>query len=162
MLEAFSDWLAQTPPSLMIQDNIWIVATTQSIHILALAMIACGVVAIALRLMGLTRRGAGLAALERRFLPWFWWSFVVLLATGVVLIVGEPARELLNWLFWTKMGLVAALVALTAFLQARVKSQPDALEAGGPARRTAQAIGLVSLLLLAAIITAGRWIAYVA
>jgi magnesium-transporting ATPase (P-type) len=161
VLEAFADWLGVTPPSLLIQDQIWIVATTQSIHILAIAFIATSAVAIDLRLLGLTRRGAGLAALERRFLPWIWWSLIVLLVSGLILIIGEPARELLNWLFWVKMGLVAAVVALTAFVQARLKADPDAFEGDGASRLLARALGLVSLLLLAAIITAGRWIAYV-
>jgi hypothetical protein len=36
----------------------------------------------------------------------------VLLLTGLVLIVGEPERELMSWVFWTKMAMLALVMAL--------------------------------------------------
>ena len=42
-----------------------------------------------------------------RFGPWLTAALVVLLATGIVMIIGEPARELLTLSFWLKMILRA-------------------------------------------------------
>ncbi len=161
MLTAFCDWLAQTPPSVLIQTHVWIVIVTQSIHIVMIAVLACAVLAIDLRLLGLTRKGPALAVMERRFMPWIWTAAVGLLLTGLVLVVGEPTRELLHWLFWTKMGLVVLLLALTAVFQTRVRMDATAWDSTPSRKLQARALGAASVLLLLAIITAGRWIAYV-
>lgn len=161
MLTAFCDWLAQTPPSILIQTHVWIVIVTQSIHIVMIAILACAVLAIDLRLLGVTRKGPTLAVMERRFMPWIWPAAAGLLITGLVLVVGEPARELLHWLFWTKMGLVVVLLALTALFQLRVRADATAWDSTPSRKLAARTLGVASILLLLAIITAGRWIAYV-
>jgi hypothetical protein len=161
MLSAFCERLAATPASLFIQDHIWIVAATQSIHIIAITIITCGVLAIDLRLMGITKKGPDLLAMERRFLPWIWAALLVLLGTGLILVLGEPSRELLNKLFWTKMVMVGIIVGLTAAFQTRIKRDPTAWQSGPSERLAAKLVGAASALLIILIIIAGRWIAYV-
>ncbi len=160
-MEAFTDWLGATGASMTIQNVTWIIPSVQSVHILAIAVLLAAVVTIDLRLAGVTRRGPSLAALEMRFLPWFWIALAVLLATGLILVVGEPARELLNWLFYTKLVLVLAVTALTALFQLRVRADDGAWETTAARRAAGRILGGASLLLVAATITAGRWIAYV-
>jgi uncharacterized membrane protein len=85
---------------------------------------------------------------------------MVLLCTGTVLSIGEPVRELMNWLFYTKMVLVLALAALAAVFQQRIAANPEAFDTVS-GQAAAKLLGGLSLLLILAIIAAGRWIAYV-
>ncbi len=158
---SFSNQLSDTPLSQMIQNVVWIIPLVQSAHILAIAIIMASAVTIDLRLVGVTKGGPSLAALEKRFLPWFWTALGVLAATGLVLIIGEPARELLNWMFYVKIGLVLAIVAVTAVVQARLRGRPEGLARSAAQQKIDFILGGSSLLLILAIITAGRWIAYV-
>ncbi len=158
---AFSKQLSETPLSQVIQNVAWVIPFVQSVHILAIAIVVASVVTIDLRLVGATKGGPSLAMLEKRFLPWFWTGLGVLALSGLILIIGEPERELLNWMFYVKIGLVLTIVAVTAVVQVRLRARPD-----GPGPTSAQqftdfVLGGSSLLLVVAIITAGRWIAYV-
>jgi hypothetical protein len=84
-----------------------------------------------------------------------------LLVTGILLTITEPARELLNWAFRVKMLLVLALAGTLRVVQLRMRRNP-AYWTESPARRqAARAIGIVSVIVGASIVTAGRWIAYV-
>lgn len=153
-IQGFSDWLAATPASQAIQAAFWVVPTVQSVHILAIALLAGSALMIDLRLIGLIGRDRPFPDFQRRYLPWLFAAFVVLLATGATMIVGEPDRTLMNWVFWTKVGLILASVALTAAIGG----------AGGYLERRrglAILVGLLSLVLWALVIICGRWIAYV-
>lgn len=160
-LLSFSHMLSDTQLSRVIQNVAWIIPVVQSLHILAIAVVVAATVTIDLRLVGATKGGPSLAMLERRFMPWFWSALGVLAVSGLILIIGEPARELLNWVFYVKIGLVLAIVAVTAVVQARLRSRPEDRGATAVQQRIDIVLGGGSLLLLAAIITAGRWIAYV-
>src|SRR5207253_2508071 len=91
-------WLEQTPLSQVIQSTGWIVPAVQTVHILAIAAVMASTLMIAWR---------G----EQRFRPVIWWALPVLLATGVVMIAGEPARSLANPIFQLKMLLLASAIA---------------------------------------------------
>jgi len=55
-----------------------------------------------LRLAGVLATDETPQSVVRRYLPWMWTAIAVLLATGVILIVGEPNRVLANLVFWTR------------------------------------------------------------
>ena len=84
----------------------------------------------------------------------------MLLATGIVMITGEPARSLKNPVFLLKMGLVVAALGITAFHQLRLARSGEALRLAPVERGTALLIAIPSLALWTAIVFAGRWIAY--
>jgi uncharacterized membrane protein len=157
----FSDWLSLTPVSMFLQTVAWIIPMVQSVHILAIAVVMSSVIMVDLRLLGLVGRGQPLSGLSRRFLPWVWWSLLVLLITGIVLITAEPRRDLLNPMFQAKMALLAAAMIVTAALQTAVSRNVRAWDAAPERRRGPWIIAAASLLLWAAIVGCGRWIAYV-
>lgn len=155
MIKSFCAWLAGTPLSLAIQNHGWVIPTVQSIHILAIAAMATAIVAVDLRLLG--AGSAPLAALDRRFRAWIWSGLATLLTSGLILTIGEPARELLNPVFVAKMIMVLGLAAIAFVVQAGLDRDGGYWET----RVGGKALALVSLVLLLAIITCGRWIAYV-
>ena len=101
------EWLSQTPLSLAIQTREWVVPTIQSIHIVAIGVVVASVFMIDLRVLGWAGRDQTLVETVDRFGPWLSWALGVLLVTGALMVVGEPARELLSFSFWLKMSLVA-------------------------------------------------------
>ena len=157
----FSDWLSLTPVSMFLQTVEWIIPMVQSIHILAIAIVMSSVIMVDLRLLGLVGQGQSISSLSRRFLPWAWWSLLILLITGIVLITAEPRRDLLNPVFQAKMALLAAAMIVTIAFQAAVGRNMQAWDAAPERRRGAWIIASSSLLLWVAIVGCGRWIAYV-
>jgi len=157
-LDRFCWWLEQTDASQAIQSTAWVVPAVQTVHILAIATVLGAVLMINLRLLGLAGVDQPLARQSQRYLPVIWWTLPVLLITGIVMIVGEPARALKNPVFQLKMALLLAALAVTALHQLRLGR--DRLNAFPNGRGTALLIALPSLALWAAIVFAGRWIAY--
>jgi len=84
----------------------------------------------------------------------------VLLVTGAVMIIADPARPLKNPFFQLKMGLLLAAMIVTAFYQFRLARGADLLKTKAQGRGAAIAIAIPSLALWTAIVFAGRWIAY--
>jgi hypothetical protein len=157
-LHEFCVWVDQTPLSQVFQSTDWLVPTVQTIHILAVALIAGAVLMINLRLLGWSNRDQSVERVCARFLPFIWWPLLVLLATGTVMIIGEPARSLQNPVFQLKVTLIVIALVATGILQVSVHRPPRFATAHG--RGAAVAIALFSALLWGGIIVAGRWIAY--
>jgi len=143
-VKPFAEWLAQTAPSLAIQNHEWVIPTIQSVHILAICAFVGSVLMIDLHVLGWAWRDQSLRETTARFGPWVSWALGVLLATGVLMIVGEPARELLAISFWMKM----ALVLVAVFAQARLR------------RRPAKPLAAATFLVVVGVIVLGRLIAY--
>jgi hypothetical protein len=76
------------------------------------------------------------------------------------MIVGEPARSLMNPAFQLKMMLLMAVLILTCCLQFLQRRNPALGDSASGRRGAALTIAVVSMLLWSGIIFAGRWIAY--
>jgi len=158
-IKGICDWIARTAASNFIKDTTWVIPTVQSIHILAIAALLASMAMLDLRLAGFIGRQQSTRELARRFLPVLWWALPVLLATGILMITGEPARELLNRLFWIKMGALACALLLTIPMQ-RLAADARLAELPRARRNVLRSIACVSLLLWMVIVFCGRWIAY--
>ena len=159
-LHAFTNWLSMTGPSQVIQNVTWIVPLVQVIHISFVAVIMGGAVLLDFRLLDLAGRGQPLSVLANRLLPWLWWAIPVLLLTGSILIVGEPARSLENPVFQLKMCLLIVAIFVTLGMH-RGLINDSAFWDIKPSRRLAgKILALTSMALWVSIVFAGRWIAY--
>jgi hypothetical protein len=161
MIESFCDWLSGTQVSVAFQSANWFVPTVQTAHIISVAILLTSVYVISFRLIGLTQGTQPLATVAAKLAPWIWAALAVLLMSGILLTITEPARELLNWVFRTKMLMVLVLAAIVAVVQRRVRRSPEYWSESPARRRAARAIGIVCVAIGAGIVTAGRWIAYV-
>jgi hypothetical protein len=139
-----AEWLSQTAVSLAIQSHEWVIPTIQSVHIVAICAAVSSALMIDLRILGLAWREQTLSDTDARFSPWLSGALLVLALTGVLMIVGEPPRELLAISFWMKMGLVAFGMAAHATLR----------------RRPAKALAAATLAVWVCVIVLGRLIAY--
>ena len=161
-INALCIWIDQTPLSQWMQVTNWVVPTVQTVHILAIAVVASSALMIDLRLIGVFWADRPMKDVSSRFLPLVWWPLLILLATGAIMIISEPARSLKNPAFQLKMLLLIAALIVTGvfqFLQRRNRGFGNLRS--GP-RAAAVTVAIVSMLLWASIIFAGRWIAYYA
>jgi hypothetical protein len=117
---------------------------------------------IDLRLIGAFATDQPMRRVASRFLPFVWWPLLILLATGVILIIGEPVRSLMNPIFQIKMALLAAAIIVTGLFQYLQRRDPAFGDLAYKHRGAATAIAVLSMLLWTGIIFAGRWIAYYA
>jgi len=161
VIQEFCDWLSTTNVSVAFQSANWFVPTVQTVHIISIAILLTSVYVVSFRLIGVTRGGQPLAVIVAKSTPWVWIALGVLLGTGILLTITEPARELLNWAFRVKMLLVLALVGILLIVQIRTRESPEYWNASPTRRRAARAIGIAAVIIGAGIVTAGRWIAYV-
>jgi hypothetical protein len=160
MIQNFSDWLAATALSQLFAGLSWFVPVVQTAHILSIAVVVTTLGMLDFRLLRLTHRGPPLAALAGDFIPWTWRALGVLLVTGILLIITEPARELMNGGFRLKMVLVVLLVALTLVFQRATTRDAGYWNASAGRRRLGGALAVASLVLCVSIVACGRLIAY--
>lgn len=158
-LTALSDWLAATGLSVWLASRFWVVPMLQSMHILAIGIILASLAMLDMRLAGLIGREQSLRDMALRFYPWIWRALAVLVTTGLLQIMAEPARELLNWVFWLKMGLLLSAVLVTLPMRSLLEDCRFRELASGR-QRVLRTCAMISLLLWVLVITCGRWIAY--
>jgi hypothetical protein len=160
-LKQFAEWLSTTSPSVFLQThNSWAIPTIQSIHIVGIALVLGSVFMIDLRILGLAGLDQSLRQTTNRYGPWLTGSLWLLLATGILMVVGEPVRELVTFSFWLKMALVATGTAVALVFQASLRKHQDRWEEILVKRRSIKALAIVTFLIWAFIIVLGRLIAY--
>lgn len=146
--------------STAIRDTAWIIPTVQSVHILAIAALFGSVLVTDLRLAGVLAVEESLQTVASRYMTWIWTALVVLLCTGLVMVVGEPERTLLNQIFWLKMSMVFSATVMTLLFRLPLLKPEFKLEHAYWARGT-KPLAWLSLAIWIGVIFCGRWIAYV-
>jgi hypothetical protein len=143
LLQSLADWINAQPIQQIFAGTSWVVPGAQTIHIICVAIVISGALVLALRGMELTGREQSLAR----------W---VLLATGIVLTITEPDRELMNWVFRVKMLTVIVTIIIFSVMGRQLRAVP----AERPAAPGVRILALIVLLLWIGVAAAGRWIAY--
>jgi hypothetical protein len=153
-LIAFSRWLEATSVSQVIQTTSWAIPGIQVVHILCLATLFALALNLSLRVAG---RGLVLEpsrSLAARFVLAMWMCLGLLLVSGSLLIIAEPSRTITNRVFYIKMCLLVVAIALTLWLQAVARREPER------PTRLHVAVAALCMLVWTGIIVAGRYIAY--
>ena len=160
-MKEFADWLSKTSLSVLIQSHEkWVIPIIQTIHIIGIGIVLACVLMLTLRVLGFAGADRTLLQTQQRFGPWLTGALLLLLATGLALVVGEPARELLAFSFWLKMILVACGASLSLWFQRSVRMNEQVWETGLVDRILVRMLAAVAVLIWIAIIFLGRFIAY--
>jgi hypothetical protein len=160
VFRAFADWLAETPLSQTLQNQLWVVPTSQSVHILAVSIVFASACMINLRLLGVGAKGRSISQLCNTLLPWMWRGLAVLLFTGLIQTVAEPVRQFVTPMFWAKMTMIPIVATMTAMYAKAVRRNAPAWDAASSRPSHAKLFAVLSTLLWLAIIFCGRFIAY--
>ena len=157
----FAEWLSTTYPSVFIQNhNGWTIPIIQSIHIVGIGVVLSSVFMIDLRVLELGGLDQTLRQTTNRFGPWLTGALCVLLATGILMVVGEPVRELITISFWLKMFLVAVGTLIAAVFQITLRKHEQHWEDTLVKRSSIKWLAVFTFLIWVCIIVLGRLIAY--
>ena len=156
----FAQWLSETSVSVAIQVHEWIIPTVQSVHIVAIGVVITSVLMIDLRILGWAGRDQTLSETTSRFGPWLSWALGLLLVTGFVMVLGEPARELLAFSFWAKMALIVIGTAVALMFQAALRRNGPLWETTIVNRSGVKSLAILTFLVWVCVIVLGRLIAY--
>jgi hypothetical protein len=157
----FALWLAATSPSVFIQEhNAWTIPTIQSIHIVGIGLVMGSVLMIDLRILGWTWTDQTLHQTTRRFGPWLTGSLWLLLATGLLMVIGEPVRELVTFSFWLKMTLVAIGTLVAVLFQRTLRRHERQWEETLVHATPVKLMAVATFLVWVCVIVLGRLIAY--
>lgn len=160
-MKHFAEWLSTTAPSIFIQEhNAWAIPTIQSIHIVGIAMVMGSALLIDLRILGWAGMDRTLRQTTARFGPWLTASLWLLLATGVLMVIGEPVRELVTFSFWLKMALVAIGAVVTVAFQSALRRHEQRWEDTLVHRPSIKTLAVLTFLMWIGVIFLGRLIAY--
>jgi hypothetical protein len=160
MFRPLADWLAATPLSKTLSDQPWVVPTSQSIHILAVAAVFASALMINLRLLGVGARGRSVSQLSDTLIPWMWRGLVVLLLTGSIQTLAEPVRQFVTPVFWAKMAMIIIVTVMTIFFVRVLRRNAPLWDDVSSRPLQAKIFAVVSTLMWVAIIVCGRFIAY--
>ena len=160
-LKHFAEWLSTTFLSVFIQNhNSWVIPTIQSIHIVGIGVVLGSVFMIDLRILGWAGTDQTLRQTTNRFAPWITAALCVMLATGILMVIGEPVRELMTFSFWLKMFLVAVSTLIAVIFQITLGKHEQQWEELLVNRRTIKLLAILTFLIWVCIIVLGRLIAY--
>ena len=149
---AFLAWLEGSILSLWVRESTWGFPISLTLHSIGMGFLVGANFMIALRLYGFARL-VPLSSL-RQFFSLMWWSALLCLVSGLLLLIGYPAKALTNPVFYLKLALVAAGLVLVT--QMKHQYMHGEHESSSLMRRKA----LLLLLFWAGGITAGRFLAY--
>jgi hypothetical protein len=159
-LLGFCKWLAETPWSIALHESQYAYLIVESVHVLTLFVFLGFAIILDLRLLGLTLRRVPLSNLTVRLLPWTVAGFVIMVLSGAMLFYAIPVRSYQNMFFRAKM-LFLLLAGVNAWLfHSGVYRRIADWDLDPIPPRRARVAGSVSLILWAAIVFAGRMIAY--
>jgi hypothetical protein len=160
-VKQFALWLSTTAPSVFIQEhNAWTIPAIQSVHIVGIALVMGSVLMIDLRILGWAWVDQTLRQTVARFGPWLTGSLWLLLATGILMVVGEPVRELVTFSFWLKMSLVAVGALVAVLFQRALHRHDQQWGDSLVSQSSIKVFAVLTFLVWALVIVLGRLIAY--
>lgn len=160
MLLRFCQWLYASGFGTHIRESVWLFPIIETVHVLGITLLVGTIAILDLRLLGLVLKRETVSRVASQILPLTWTGFVVMFASGCLLFSAEAADSYSNIAFRIKVvllllvGLNPLIFHLTIF---RTVGDWDRA-AITPFR--ARLAGGLSLTLWAAIICAGRAMAY--
>lgn len=152
--------IEQTLMSQSLQGMEWVVAIVQTIHILAICTLMTAMMMSNFKALGILSRNHVLYPLANALKVPAHIAIFVLLLTGLIMIIGEPARALLNPIFQLKMILLIAAIFCSIYSAIAQKKLADDYFGNSKSQLTQKLIAVISIGLWLSILFAGRWIAY--
>jgi hypothetical protein len=151
-------WLEATALSTWLREALTPFAfpTVLTLHTVGMGFLVGTNTAIDLRILGVASQ-MPLRPMER-FFTVMWFGFGLNAVSGVLLLIAYPTKAVTNPLFYVKLTVIGLAVANLRLLRKHVFRNPGLdIE---PMTRKGRILAGVSLVLWAAVIAAGRFLAY--
>ena len=142
-------WLEETSLSVAIRDSAWAFPIIESVHVLGLCLFGMAIL-MDLRVLGVALTGAPQPEIAADLRPWMTAGIVVMMFSGILTFLNTPVEYYNDTIFRIKV-IMLILVAVNACVLRTGRTHLG---------RKAAVARSISLVLWAAIILAGRMIAY--
>jgi hypothetical protein len=154
----FLAWLQSRSFSLWISESSSLLAypSVLLVHTIGLAIVVGANVVIDLRMLGAGRQ-VPLSTLNRVYRP-MWYGFTINAISGFLLFAAQAEWTGVKPVFWLKLALIGAALVITVVIRRTVFNDPGASDR--PIPDGVKWLAIVSLILWAGGITAGRYTAY--
>lgn len=153
-IEAALAALEQVPAVEALRNSTYVYPLVNAFHVVGIALLFGGIVALDLRLAGWGRDAGPVDTLARLLLPVAIFGLALAAGTGLLLFATDARAYAESWLFRAKLMLIAA-----ALLNALALRRIDWRSETRGTKRIAWA-GIASLLLWLGVIVVGRLIGY--
>ena len=152
------EWIESTALSTAIREGALLYPFLGGVHLLAIALFGGMLVVTDLRLLGWVMQHRAVSDVVEQWRMGKRVGFALIVASGLLLGWAEPIRLWRSPSFWVKMVLFALVGVHALVFRKAVYQNPKRLDAGlTPAARLA---GIVSMILWAGLIVAGRLIGF--
>ncbi|VEL96331.1 hypothetical protein ALT761_01305 [Alteromonas sp. 76-1] len=160
------DTLNASPINSFVMDNAVVFPTLEMAHFLGLSLLFGSLLVVDLRMVGFAK-AVPIKQVDV-FLRWALIGFAINVISGLLFVVGDADRYLVNIAFWAKMGCIILAGLNTLYFVIRVKPQMATMPISARALNTpaqldknAQVVAWISLFLWTSVIILGRFIPYV-
>ncbi len=148
-------WIEQTPLSIWVREDLYAFFVILIFHSLGMAFLVGGGLAVCLRVLGVAK-GAPLEKF-RGFFPVMWIGLTASIISGLLLLVGYPAKALTNPVFAVKF---ACLIAAALLMRVIAKRLFPVAARGEALPGWSRPIAALTLLLWLGGVTAGKFLPY--
>ena len=155
MLLPVFEWCEATWVGEAIRQSKWLFPGIESVHLLALVVIAAAVLVVDMRLFGFGLQDHPVSRIARDAHPWFVASLIVMLVTGVLLFLSESIKCYYSFAWWVKMASLSLAILFTFTIRRKVVFS-DQVVAPFWSKLTA----VTSVGLWAGVGWGGRWIGF--
>jgi hypothetical protein len=154
------NWLENTPVGVFVRESSYGFAGLAGLHILGLTLSVGVVMWFDLRLLGVSMPGLPIDQVYRRLMPWLFAGFGLMFVTGGLLFTGFATKAWGNIFFRLKvLGLLLA-GANAAFFHVATESRIAEWNTKRRPPGLARLAGIVSIVVWALVILAGRMMSY--
>ena len=152
----FFTWCEKSAIGEAIRNSQWLFPVIESVHLLALVLIAGAVLVVDMRLFGLGLRRQPVAQLARDAQPWLIGGLIVMLTTGFLLFLSEAIKCYYSAAFAVKMTSLLLAMVFTFTVHRKVALAEE--------RRVRplwnRLVAVVSVALWSGVGIGGRWIGF--
>jgi hypothetical protein len=153
-------WLYQTGFSATLRESKWAEPIFESVHVLTLTLFLGFSVLLDLRLLGVLLRRKRISEVLAQLNPLLMAGFTVMIVTGVLLFCGDPAAFYSTIFFRVKMIMLVLAGINVLVFNRTVGRRVQEWDQDASTPVGAKVAAILSLVLWAGIIAAGRGIAY--
>ena len=156
---SFLQWLENTDFSSALRDSTWAEPVVETIHVLTLTVFLGFTVLLDSRLLGIAMRHKQVSEVFKELNPPMIGAFFMMLATGILLFCGDPVAFYGTIFFRAKMIMLILALANILILSSTLGRHVGEWEQNPNTPAMAKLAAVLSLVLWAAIIAAGRAVA---
>jgi hypothetical protein len=152
----FFTWCEKSAIGEAIRSSQWLFPVIESVHLLALVLIAGAVLVVDMRLFGLGLRRQPVAQLARDAQPWLIGGLMVMLTTGILLFLAEAIKCYYSLAFAVKMTSLLLAIIFTFTVRRKVTLADESRVS----LLWSRLVAVVSVALWSGVGIGGRWIGF--